>query len=379
MAERRMFAKTIIDSDAFIDMPLSTQALYFHLSMRADDEGFVNNPKMIMRTIGASTDDLKVLMTKQFVLAFETGIIVIKHWKIHNYIRADRLNQTSCVEEKAMLDVLDNGEYQLLGTPLLEINQTADEKRKIAYKISSLPYSFTYKIRRAFTGKPCPVCGFAMVSGIRKPTVQHNVPISKGGEHELDNISVICHNCNVSIQDNETEAYNNEEVIKTWDKIVYADQHGISWFQNPSVLDEICVSQVTDICQSDDSIDKDSIGEVKLDKNNNDICQSSLQDVIDKWNSTGFQEVKYMTASSKRATHLKQRIKEHGLETVLDAIDIANSSQFLHGNNKDGWVMTFDWFIKPSNFIKVLEHNYDNRKGQREKTTEELKDIWEAL
>lgn len=103
MAERRMFAKAIIDSDAFLDMPLSTQALYFHLSMRADDEGFVGNPKKIQRMIGASDDDCKLLVMKRFILTFESGIIVIKHWKIHNYIQADRFKETTYLEEKSML------------------------------------------------------------------------------------------------------------------------------------------------------------------------------------------------------------------------------------------------------------------------------------
>ena len=103
MAERRMFAKTIIDSDAFLDMPLSTQALYFHLSMRADDEGFVGNPKKILRMIGASEDDLKILIMKRYILTFDSGIVVIKHWKIHNYIQNDRFKETTYLEEKATL------------------------------------------------------------------------------------------------------------------------------------------------------------------------------------------------------------------------------------------------------------------------------------
>ena len=111
MAERRMFAKTIIDSDAFIDMPLSTQALYFHLSMRADDDGFINNPKKIIRMIGASEDDFKILQAKNFVMPFDSGIIVIKHWKIHNYIPKDRYKPTVYAEERAMLDTKDNGAY----------------------------------------------------------------------------------------------------------------------------------------------------------------------------------------------------------------------------------------------------------------------------
>ena len=111
MAERRMFAKTIIDSDAFLDMPLSTQALYFHLAMRADDEGFVNNTKKIQRMIGASDDDCRILASKRFILTFQSGIIVIKHWKIHNYIQSDRFKETVYLEEKTMLALDDNKAY----------------------------------------------------------------------------------------------------------------------------------------------------------------------------------------------------------------------------------------------------------------------------
>ena len=108
-----MFAKTIIDSDAFLDMPLSSQALYFHLSMRADDDGFINNPKKIQRMIGGSDDDLKLLIAKNFIIPFESGIVVIKHWKIHNYIRNDRYKETVYQEEKALLDTKDNKAYTL--------------------------------------------------------------------------------------------------------------------------------------------------------------------------------------------------------------------------------------------------------------------------
>ncbi|AFA49846.1 hypothetical protein [Acetobacterium woodii] len=111
MAERRMFAKTIIDSDAFLDMPLSAQALYFHLCMRADDEGFINSPKKIQRIIGCKDDDFKLLLAKSYVIVFETGVIVIKHWKMHNYIRKDRLTTTVYQEERALLEEKPNGAY----------------------------------------------------------------------------------------------------------------------------------------------------------------------------------------------------------------------------------------------------------------------------
>lgn len=111
MAERRMFAKKIIDSDAFLDMPLSAQALYFHLSMRADDDGFVSNPKKIQRMIGASDDDCKILLLKRYILTFESGIIVIKHWHINNNIRKDRYTETTYIEEMRTLAFDDKGAY----------------------------------------------------------------------------------------------------------------------------------------------------------------------------------------------------------------------------------------------------------------------------
>jgi uncharacterized phage protein (TIGR02220 family) len=109
-----MFAQTIIDSDAFLTMSLSAQALYFHLSMRGDDEGFVNKPKSVMRTIGANEDDLKILIAKNFIIPFDSGIVVIKHWKIHNYIRGDRLKETVYQDEKSQLEEKENGSYTLI-------------------------------------------------------------------------------------------------------------------------------------------------------------------------------------------------------------------------------------------------------------------------
>lgn len=111
MAERRMFSKKIIDSDAFLDMPLSTQALYFHLSMRADDEGFIGNPKRIRAMIGASDDDMKLLILKRFILVFDSGVVVIKHWRIHNYINPDRFVPTTYCEEKSSLSFDEKKAY----------------------------------------------------------------------------------------------------------------------------------------------------------------------------------------------------------------------------------------------------------------------------
>lgn len=114
MAERRMFAKTIIDSDAFLDMSVTARLLYYDLSMRADDDGFVNSPKKIMRMIGASEDDLRMLAARKFIIPFENGVVVIKHWRIHNYIRKDTYNETPYKEQKQLLELDENNAYRLL-------------------------------------------------------------------------------------------------------------------------------------------------------------------------------------------------------------------------------------------------------------------------
>ena len=142
MAERRMFSKTIIDSDVFLDMQISTQVLYFHLNMRADDDGFANNPKRILRMIGCSDDDLKILIAKQFIIPFESGVVAIAHWKIHNYIRSDRYKETVYQKEKSMLVEAENKIFKLgipnvipNDIPLVDQRYTQDSIDKISIEI----------------------------------------------------------------------------------------------------------------------------------------------------------------------------------------------------------------------------------------------------
>lgn len=108
-----MFSMKIVDTDAFLDMSQTAQLLYFHFSMRADDDGFVSNPKKIMRMIGVQDDDMKVLIAKKFIIPFDSGVCVIKHWKIHNYIQNDRYSETNYTEEKKKLLLKENGSYKL--------------------------------------------------------------------------------------------------------------------------------------------------------------------------------------------------------------------------------------------------------------------------
>ena len=111
MASKRMFNLSVIDTDAFLEMPLSTQALYFHLNLRADDDGFVGSPKVICRTVGASEDDLKLLIAKRFIMQFEDGVIVIKHWRMHNTLSYNRYKETNFIENKTLLRLKPNNAY----------------------------------------------------------------------------------------------------------------------------------------------------------------------------------------------------------------------------------------------------------------------------
>lgn len=130
MAERRMFAKTIIDSDAFLDMPLSTQSLYFHLGMRADDDGFLNNAKKIQRTIGANDDDYKILVSKNFIIQFSDGVCVVKHWLMHNYIQKDRYKKTPYIEHKDKLSIKNNSVYTL-DTECIQVVDSLDTQVRL--------------------------------------------------------------------------------------------------------------------------------------------------------------------------------------------------------------------------------------------------------
>ena len=245
MAERRMFAKTIIDSDMFLDMSLSTQALYFHLSMRADDDGFVNNPKKIQRMIGCGDDELKMLVAKKFIIPFESGICVIKHWRIHNYIRTDRYKETPYQEEKSQLILKDNNSYTLS-------NEVT------------------------------------------------TVGIPSGVQHE--------HQCETQVR----------------------------------------------------------LGKDRLGKDNNTISKdivssTKVQAIIDSWNSLGLQKLVAINPNTNRYRLLNARIKEYGLDKVLEAIENIRYSSFLKGQNNKNWTITFDWLIKPNNFTKVLEGNYRDK------------------
>ena len=164
MAKRRMFSIDIISSDAFTDMPLSAQALYFHLGMAADDDGFVNCPNKIQRSIGASADDMNILRAKHFVLVFDSGVLVIKHWKINNTIQKDRYHETKYTDELSMLLVKKNGAYTFIehdsDLGLLSVDTTCIQDVSILETESSLGKSSLGKSKDTLSAFAADVIGY---------------------------------------------------------------------------------------------------------------------------------------------------------------------------------------------------------------------------
>lgn len=281
LAQKRMFTMKIVDSDAFLEMPLSTQCLYFHLNMRADDDGFIGNTKRIMKIIGASEDDLRLLIAKRFVLTFEDGVIVIKHWRMHNALSRDRYAETSYTDEKKMLLLKDNGSYSLTG------------------------------------GNP----------------IDDTRLIERSGR--------------------QTQQRRNKDATKTLSDI----DKGL-----------------------DIELDKDKEKDNNLIVSKDTIRQTDVQRVVEEWNKlqdVGIAPIRDIKPASKRCQMLKGRIREYGMDDLLNAMDNIRHSDFLRGENKNGWMITFDWFVKPNNFLKVLEGNYngDRKHGSGAKTQRKVEPL----
>ena len=268
MANKRMFTMKIVDTDAFLDMPLSTQCLYFHLNMRADDDGFIGNPKRIEKIIGANDDDLKLLIAKRFVILFDDGVIVIKHWRMHNTLSRDRYIETSYTDEKKKLLLKDNGSYSLTNgnsiddTKLIERSNRQTQKRRKIY---------------------------------------------------------------------EQKTHSDKDIGLDKDK------------------DKDKEKDINDLIVSKDT-----------------IRQTDVQQIINEWNTLeefGINPVKRMTP--KREQAVKARIRQNHMDDILEAIENIRHSSFLQGQNKEGWMITFDWFLKPGNFAKVFEGNYLDKSGNK--------------
>lgn len=259
----------IVDTDAFLDMPLSTQCLYFHLNMRADDDGFIGNPKRIEKIIGANDDDLKLLIAKRFVILFDDGVIVIKHWRMHNTLSRDRYIETSYTDEKKKLLLKDNGSYSLTNGNSIDDTKLIERSNRQTHKRRKTDEQKTHSDK--------------------------DIGLDKDLELDLD-----------------TE------------------------------LDKDKEKDINDLIVSKDT-----------------IRQTDVQRIIDEWNTLeefGITPVKRMTPKREQAA--KARIRQNHMDDILEAIENIRHSSFLQGQNKNGWMVTFDWFLKPGNFAKVFEGQY---------------------
>lgn len=273
MANKRMFKKEIVESDPFVLMPISAQALYFHLCMNADDDGFLNSPVKIQRAVGASEADLQTLIDKRFILSFENGVIVIKHWLMQNSIRKDRYTPTQFQDILARLKIKENMAYTDHGNQNEESgNQNGDFGNHLATKT---------------------------------PNSQPQVRLELGKVRS--------------------------------DKSI--DQDRTSIVPVPD----------TDCPLSDDNGCGTRI-----------VPRKDVKAVLTAWNAIGLTGIKDIKPDTERGRMVKRRILDYGTEAVLTAIQNVGESDFLMGRI-GRFQATFDWFIRPNNFQKVLEGNYRNR------------------
>ena len=262
MADRRMFSKRIINSARFLKMPVSTQCLYFHLGLHADDDGIVE-AYTIINSVGASEDDLKVLVAKGFVTVLNDDLVTyITDWAENNKIRSDR--KVDSIYRDLLLQVLPDANIQ-------QKTMRADVRKKL----------------------------------------------------------------------------------------------DVQWTSNGQPMDGVGKARI-----GKDRLRKDSIGEDNLIVSNDTICSNDLERIFEAWNSLsdlGITQIRGIVKGTKRCSQVRKRVHDYGIDAVLVAIDKIRDSKFLQGKATD-FTITFDWFIRPNNFIKVYEGNYDdkiNRTGNK--------------
>ena len=267
MADRRMFSKRIINSARFLKMPVSTQCLYFHLGLHADDDGIVE-AYTIINSVGASEDDLKVLVAKGFVTVLNDDLVTyITDWAENNKIRSDR--KVDSIYRDLLLQVLPDAKIQ-------QKTMRADVRKKL----------------------------------------------------------------------------------------------DVQWTSNGQPMDGVGKDRIGKDRLVEDRLGKDSIGEDNLIVSNDTICSNDLERIFEAWNSLsdlGITQIRGIVKGTKRCSQVRKRTYDYGIDAVLVAINKIRDSKFLQGKATD-FTITFDWFIRPNNFIKVYEGNYDdkiNRTGNK--------------
>lgn len=251
MSERRMFSKSITESDAFLDLPFSAQALYFHLSMSADDEGFINNSKRVIRVCGASEEDLGKLIERAFLIRFESGIFVIKHWKINNKIRNDRKKDTNYPEEKALLVEKSTGVYSLKDFKEIAVEETAKTDSVVKENLTTESVeqevlSNTEQLEYAEPDEKSEQIAYEATTEPRKGYAEavfdilfsHNLPCCKGNL-----VSFTMRDFKLALGDITNLHLHSEDVIqavKNYAEVIELKRKGLSWWNSEQTFYNFC-------------------------------------------------------------------------------------------------------------------------------------------
>jgi hypothetical protein len=293
MSQRRMFSKRITNSGKFLKMPQSSQSLYFHLGMEADDDGVVE-AYHVMKLTNANEDDLRVLVAKEFIKILNDDMVsFIMDWNEHNLIRPDR--KINSIYKDLLLQVYPEADI-INPKPRADTGLLTQSQKRSSTEY--LPSNFRAKLLPLFDGKPCPVCNQLMYfNGDKDQTsIQHNKAISRGGQHRIENISVICFSCNMKLKSKDTDSLNNDEVVSLWLKL------------NGRQMDDKWTAQ--------DRLGKVSIDKVKIDESIVDVSLVTVKET-----KTIYGEYKHVKLTDKEKERLIIEFGENFFRACVRKLD----------------------------------------------------------
>ncbi len=329
----------VVDTDKFLEMPLTAQCLYFHLGMRADDDGFIDAPKRILRYIGSNNDDLKILLTKGYLIPFEDGVVVIRDWLKNNQIRADRKKSTRYTEKLSLLAVEKD-------TYVVNL-----------YNDNQLPYQMTTKCQPSDNQVSYQVATNCQPTANQVAT---NVILNNNNDQLATNVMTFGNQMSTNCQPSGNQLPTNCQPI---------------------------ANQVSTKCHTQDRLGKDSIGyNIVI---SNDITRSKVQDnqnekkrgntpyqeIVDMYNNICVSLPRVTKLSEARKKAIRARYNQYAIEDFKRLFETAEGSSFLKGGGGQDWVASFDWLIKDSNMAKVLDGNYIDRHTEPKKSDQQFKEF----
>lgn len=323
MAERRMFARSVIDSDLFMDMPAQCQALYFHLAMQADDEGFINAPRRVLRMVGAGEAELQQLVERELVLVFDSGILAIRHWCIHNKIRADRRKGTVCSRERELVAVDDSGAYVMR-----EAVQEENGEEVVDCKVGEDNGGRT-QFAPTDSDDGAEVC--------RQDDNQMATKCQPSDRQEVDNGQTV--DGQMAAQDR----IGKERV----GKVSIEEERGLT-AQSVTAVRQMAASSVPEASSvaAPSSVPGAS-------------SQKEILDIFGAYNRicVGLMPCKKLTQSRTEA--IGQVLTKWPKEQVVALLEKAQGTRFLQGDNERKWRAGFDWLMQPENLLKLEAGKYD--------------------